>query len=69
MKKIKTGANRGKNDTLFPQVFPRGKISGETSNNSENGQNIKEPHLGHGMEPQQPTLDEIWEWLGNPNEY
>ena len=28
-----------------------------------------EPQMDHPPESQQPTLDEIWEWLGNPDEY
>lgn len=46
---------------LFPRMFPLGKNGGETKS--------EEPQLGHDPEPQQPTLDEIWEWLGNPDEY
>ena len=29
-------------------------------------QNQEEPQLDHGQEPQQPSIDEIWEWLGHP---
>ena len=94
MKKIKTGANRGKNDTLFPQVFPQGKIGGETNQEGENDakcvgmpENTNNPEWVMGISPNkemlfthknvngetrgngetQPTLDEIWEWLGNPD--
>lgn len=94
MKKIKTGANRGKNDTLFPQVFPQGQIGGETNQEGENDakcvgmpENTNNPEWVTGISPNkemlfthknvngetrgngetQPTLDEIWEWLGNPD--
>lgn len=44
---------------LFPRAFPQCKMVGK--------QKDKEPQLGHDPEPQ--TLDEIWEWHGNPDEY
>ena len=50
---------------LFPQVFPQAKNSGET----KSAKIVDSPQQGHGIEPQQPTIDEIWDWLGNPNEY
>ena len=50
---------------LFPQVFPQAENSGET----KCGKIDDKPQQGHGMEPQQPSIQEIWEWLGNPNEY
>ena len=53
---------------LFPKVIPHGKNGGETSMEPRMVHN-PEPHLEHDQEPKQPTLDEIWEWLGNPDEY
>ena len=46
---------------LFPQVFPTFKWMGK--------QKDEEPQMGYNPEPQHPTLDKIWEWLGNPDEY
>ena len=53
---------------LFPQMIPHGKNGGETSIEHRMVHN-PEPHLEHDPEPKQPALDEIWEWLGNPDEY
>ena len=50
---------------LFPQAFPQGKNGGET----KHGEMLDEPQMDHNPEPQQPALDKIWEWLGNPDEY
>ena len=50
---------------LFPQVFPQAENSGET----KCGKIDDKPQQGHGIEPQQPSIQEIWEWLGNPDEY
>lgn len=52
-------------DGMFPQVFPQGENGGETKTKK----NVDSPQQGHGIEPQHPTLDEIWEWLGNPDTY
>ena len=52
-------------DEMFPQVFPQAKNSGGT----KSAKIVDSPQQGHGIEPQQPTLDEIWEWLGNPDKY
>ena len=69
---------------LFPRMIPHPIFSGETNIKIRAVQNSKpqmghnpepqmgycpEPLLEHDQEPQQPTLDEIWEWLGNPDEY
>ena len=66
---------------LFPQLLPHPVFRGETNRERELAQNHEpqmghnpepnvghnpEPLLEHDPEPQQPTLDEIWEWLGNP---
>lgn len=69
MKKYKTRQNETLKRDLFPQMFPQGQKGGETNENGENGQKSVEPRLDHNPEPQQPTLDEIWEWLGDPDEY
>ena len=52
-------------DGMFPQVFPQGKNSWET----KTAKIVDSPQHGHGIEPKQPTIDEIWEWLGNPDTY
>lgn len=54
MKKDKILRNKTYLDGMFPQVFPQGKMGGET--------NQDEPY-------NQPSVGEIWEWLGNPDEY
>ena len=46
---------------LFPQVFPTLKKMGK--------QKVEEPQMDRNKEPKQPTLDEIWQWFGNPDEY
>ena len=46
-------------DGMFPQIVSRPKSAGK--------QKSEEPQLGHGPEPHQPTLEEIWEWFGNPD--
>ena len=51
MAKYKTRQNKTNLDGLFPQMFPRDKIGGETN------------------QDEQPSLDEIWEWFGNPDDY
>ena len=50
---------------LFPQVFPQAENSGET----KTAKIVDIPQQGHRIEPQQPTIDKIWDWLWNPNEY
>ena len=54
---------------LFHQVFPRGKWMGKQKAKEPQMVYNHEPHLEHDQEPQQPTLDEIWEWLGNHDKY
>ena len=56
-------------DGMFPQVFPRTKWVGKQKVTEPRMVHNPEPHLEHDQEPQQPALDEIWEWLGNPDEY
>ena len=53
---------------LFTRMIPHPIFSGETNMKIRAGQN-SEPLLEHDPEPKQPTLDEIWEWLGNPDKY
>lgn len=50
---------------LFPQVFPQGENGGETKQNKM----LDEPQMDRNPEPHQLTLDEIWAWIGNPDEY
>ena len=61
---------------LFPRMIPHPIFSGETNREIREVGNSEpqlgynpEPLLEHDPEPQQPTLDKIWEWLGNPDEY
>ena len=61
MKKYKTGHYETLKGALFTQTFPHAKNGGET--------NREEPLLGHDQEPQRKMLDELWEWIGNPDEY
>lgn len=58
---------------LFPRMIPHPIFGGET-NRERDVAKIHEPQMGsnpeplleHDPEPQQPTLDKVWEWLGNP---
>ena len=61
---------------LFPRMFPQGKNDGETNQEPRMDQNPEpqrvygqEPQMEHDIKPQQPPLNETWEWLGNPDEY
>ena len=54
---------------LFPQVFPRTKLVGKQKVTEPQMGHNQEPQLEHYQEPQQPALNEIWEWLGKPDEY
>lgn len=58
MKKDKMGQKETILVGMFPQCFPTPEISGETKQEQEGAK----PDL-------QPMLDEVWEWLGNPDEY
>lgn len=68
MKKDKMRHYETLNGYLFPQDFPKAEMVGKQNRKSE-GQNCDEPRMDYRTEPQQPTLDEIWKWLGNPVEY
>lgn len=68
MKKNKMRHYETLNGDLFPQDSPKAKMVGKQNRKNEI-QNCDEPRMDYGTEPQQPTLDEIWEWLGNPDEY
>ena len=63
MKKDKTLRNMTYLEWVFPQTFPHAKNGGETNQ----GKISEVPQQGHGIEPQQPTLDEIWEWFSKPD--
>ena len=50
-------------------------MGGETNQGTENSpktaksaENTENPEKIMGLNPQ-PSLDEIWEWLGDPNKY
>lgn len=64
MRKDKTLQNSTILDGMFPQTFPHAKNSGETNH----GKISEVPQQGQGIEPQQPTLDEIWEWFSKSDE-
>ena len=73
MKKYKTRHYETLQAGLFPRMIPHPIFSGETKRDREVAK-INEPQMGsnpeplleHDPEPQQSILDEIWEWLGNP---
>ena len=67
MRKDKTLQNSTILDGMFPQIVSHPDNGGETSQEPRMVQN-QEPQLGHNPEPHQPTLEEIWEWFGNPDE-
>ena len=64
--------NTVKNDGMFPR-FPAGEKSvGKQWLNKKSGGNTSEPRMDQGCDPddksyKQPSLDEIWEWLGDPD--
>ena len=60
MRKDKSVQNSTILDGMFPQIVSRPKSAGK--------QKSEEPQLGRGPEPHQPSIDEIWEWFGNPDE-
>lgn len=68
MKKYKTEHYETLKRDLFPRMIPHPIFSGETNREIRAVEN-SEPQLSHNPEPHQPTLEEIWEWLGNPDEY
>ena len=76
MKKNKIRHYETLNGDLFPQVIPKGKNGGETNMEPRTVQNQEpqrvynqEPLLEHDPEHTQPSIQEIWEWFGNPDEY
>ena len=54
-------------DGMFPQFVSHPENGGETNQEPRMVQN-PEPQMVYGQEPHQPTLDDIWEWFGNPDE-
>lgn len=76
MKKYKTEHYETLKRDLFPRMIPHPIFSGET-NREIRAVGNSEPQLGYNPEPllepapepHQPTLEEIWEWLGNADEY
>ena len=67
MKKDKTVQFSTILDVLFPRIVSHPENGGETNQEPRMVQD-PEPQLVHDPEPRQPTLDEIWEWFGNPDE-
>ena len=75
MKKYKMRHYETLKRDLFPRMIPHPIFSGETKQEREAAK-TNEPQMGHNPEPQrvydwesqQPTLDEIWKWLDNPDE-
>ena len=75
MKKDKTVQFSTILDVLFPRIVSHPENGGETNQEPRMVQDPEpqlvhdpEPQLVHDPEPRQPTLDEIWEWFGNPDE-
>ena len=73
MNKDESVQNRSILDPMFPQCFTRGEMGGETNQGTENcpktaksAENTYNPEKIMGLNPQ-PSLDEIWEWLDDPN--
>ena len=48
---------------LFPQAFSNAQMVGKQKPIKTNGEPLKD----YGPESQQPSIDEIWEWLGDPD--
>ena len=67
MRKDKTLQNSTILDGMFPQFVSHPENGGETNQEPRMVQN-QEPQMVYGQEPHQPTLEEIWEWFGNPDE-
>ena len=67
MRKDKTLQNSTILDGMFPHIVSHPENGGETSQEPRMVQN-QEPQMVYGQEPHQPTLEEIWEWFGNPDE-
>ena len=76
MKKYKTGQNKPILDGLFTHMFPTHENGGETkrkirkmSSEGKNDQKLHKSHMDQNQESSQPKIDEIWQWLGNPDAY
>ena len=67
MRKDKTLQNSTILDGMFPQIVSHHENGGETSREPRMVHN-QDPQVVHEQEPHQPTIDEIWEWFGNPDE-
>lgn len=64
--------NTVKNNGMFTQMFPQRKNVGKQNGGNGLRGHSPEPRMGQDCEPNnkesvQPSLDEIWEWLGNPD--
>ena len=75
MRKDKTLQNSTILDGMFPHIVSHPENGGETSQEPRMVHNQEpqmvygpEPQVVHDQEPHQPTIDEIWEWFGNPDE-
>lgn len=49
----------------FPQAFPEAKNMGKQKPIKTNGEPLKD----YGPESHQPSIDDILEWLGDPDKY
>ena len=53
------------NGDMFPQAFSNIQMVGKQKQIKTNVESLKD----YGPESQQPSIDEILEWLGNPDKY
>ena len=72
MKKYKTAQNSPKKGEMFYQSFPTSKKVGKQSENKQN-QDESENTTSHqewgNGETKQPTIAEIWAWLGDEDQF
>lgn len=64
--------NTVKNNGMFTQMFPQQENVGKQNGGQDLWGHNPEPRMGQDCEPNnkesvQPSLDEIWEWLGDPD--
>ena len=65
MEKYKTRHYETLNGDMFPQAISNAQMVGK-----QKPIKIKEePLKDYVPESQQPSIDEIWEWLGDPDKY
>lgn len=81
MKKDKSVQNRSILDTMFPHFIPTPKMVGKQNKRDSDiipkglsdikdcFPNMKKVGKQQENGETQPSLDEIWEWLGDPDKY